>query len=140
MLKSLSQSHHSQLFTVETLFHSTSNGEYFATTQITLVVLIAVLPWSAVSSSIDPLIKQIYGILCGSLLRNIQRIRNISETKPKKDLQNILENLMSASAATLEHLPHCPPPLHELSWIEWKGQGEDSERLMDHLAYTQSSF
>jgi hypothetical protein len=86
LLKSLSQSHRSQLLTVETQFHGTSNGEYFATTQITLVMLIAVLPQSAVSSGIDPLIEQIYGILCGCLLSNIQRIRNTSKMEAKEGL------------------------------------------------------
>ena len=63
-----------------------SNGKYFPTTKIAPVVLIAILPRSAVSSSINPFIKQIYGILRGSLLRNIQRIGNISKTEAKEGL------------------------------------------------------
>jgi|SRR5882762_7924622 len=57
--------------------------------------------------------------------------------KPKTDLQNGLAHL--TSAVMLELLPHCLPPLCELSWIERRVRGEDLERPMDHLAYVQSS-
>ena len=61
------------------------------------------------------------------------------EWKPKTDLQNGLAHLMSASAIMLELLPHSLPPLCKLSGIKWKGWEEDSERLIDHLTYIQSS-
>jgi hypothetical protein len=64
-----------------------SNGEYFPTTKIALVILIAILPQSTISSSsINRLIEQIYGILHGSLLRNIQKIENISKIEAKEGL------------------------------------------------------
>jgi hypothetical protein len=45
-----------------------------------------IFPRGAISSGIDPLVEQIYGILCGSLLQNIQRIRNISKMEAKDRL------------------------------------------------------
>ena len=121
------------LITVETRFHSMSNGQHFSITQIALVVLIPILSSSAICGSIDPLVEQIYWVFRSGLLNCIQRIRNIS-TREAKDLRSVLEPLMSALTVMRKDQCHAHLPLHKLAWIERKGQ------LMDHLAYEPSFF
>jgi hypothetical protein len=96
-------------------------------------VLVTVLSGSAIGGSTDPLVEQIYWVFGSSLLNCIQRIRNIS-TREAKDLQSVLEPLMSVLPAMRNDRRHHCLPLHELAWIERKGW------LMDHLAYEHFFF